>query len=295
MRHLRLYRAIRLIHRQGSIRKAAEKLAVSPSALNRSIQGFEEEFGTDVFERIPGGVRLSSAGELLMELIDRHLTEYDALIGQVSDLRDGLSGHLRLSVGSDLDAGLVPEVVAAFEHAHPGVSVEMISSDSVDLLRQRLVDLAILTNPQTDDGVEVLHSAKVALGAWQGGGARDLAAKVGLWDIVAGRLVLPPDATGSRSAISHLLRRHHLEEGVSTSVTAAQAWPRMRSGASVAIFPEVALTPLTRPQGLVRLPIALGTVQCAILRAAKVPMTRPAQTVFAMLQGRLDNAEADNV
>ena len=53
MRHLRIYRAIRLIQRTGSIRKAAEVMAVSPSALNRSVQAFEEEITLPVFERIP--------------------------------------------------------------------------------------------------------------------------------------------------------------------------------------------------------------------------------------------------
>ncbi|MGP1354898.1 LysR family transcriptional regulator, partial [Roseicyclus sp.] len=77
MRHLRIYRAIRLIQRTGSIRKAAELLAISPSALNRSVQGFEEELGLPVFDRVTGGVRLTSAGELLLDLLDRHMTEFD--------------------------------------------------------------------------------------------------------------------------------------------------------------------------------------------------------------------------
>lgn len=284
MKHLKSYRAIRLIHRQGSIRKAADTLAVSPSALNRSIQAFEEEFGAAVFERLPKGVRLSSAGELLLDVIDRHLAEHDALLAQISDLRDGMAGHLAISVGSDLDAGLVLEVIAGFEHAHPGVSVEVITQSDIEPLRQRQVDLAVLTNPRTDDSVEVLHSVKVPLGAWRSG-ADPEAGQIGLWDIAAERMVLPPDGTGSRSTISHLLRRHQLHEGVTTTVTAAQLAPRMGAMASVAIFPDLVMDPLDDVR---RLEISLGQVQCSVLRAAKVPMTRPAQAAFAALQSRLD-------
>ncbi|BDW84461.1 helix-turn-helix domain-containing protein [Roseicyclus marinus] len=79
MRHLKIYRAIRLIQRTGSIRKAAENLAISPSALNRSVQSFEEELGLPVFDRVPGGVRLTMAGELLLNLLDRHLVAFDDL------------------------------------------------------------------------------------------------------------------------------------------------------------------------------------------------------------------------
>lgn len=290
MRHLKIYRAIRLIHRQGSIRKAAEVLSVSPSALNRSVQAFEEEFGTEVFERVAGGVRLSSAGELALAVIDRHLADFDGLLDQISDLRDGLAGHLAISVGTDLDAGLVLEVIAGFERAHPGVSVEIISGEGVAPLRQRQVDLAILSQPQTDDSVEVLHSAKMRLGAWQRGAPGASLPKIGLWDLVEERLLLPPEGTGSRTAISHLLRRSELREGVHTSASAAQAGQRMASGSDglVALFPDMVM----RDQGtsLHRLPLDLGAVQCSVLRAARVPMTRPAQAVFALLQARLDGA-----
>lgn len=288
MKHLRLYRAIRLIHRHGSIRKAAEVLAVSPSALNRSVQAFEVEFGTPVFERIASGVRLSSAGELLLDVIDRHLTEHDLLLGQVSDLRDGLAGHLSLSVGADLDAGLVVDVVAEFEKAHPGVSVDIVDHGGLEALRQRQVDLAIVTNPQTDGSVEVLHSVQIPLGVWVSSDATHLGAKVGLWDIVEGRVLLPPDETGARSAISHVLRRHHLQEGVTTSLSAAQLWQRMDAPASVAVFPDLVMRPLSDVVRIRRLEVAVGHVQCSILRAAKVPMTRPAQALFALLQSRLD-------
>jgi len=292
MKHLRLYRAIRLIHRHGSIRKAADVLAVSPSALNRSVQAFEEEFGTPVFDRIAGGVRLSSAGELLLDVIDRHLTEHDALLGQISDLRDGLAGHLAVSIGADIGAGLVLDVVAAFEQAHPGVSVEVIEHNGIDALRQRRVGLAVVSTPQTDDSGEVLHSVQAPLGVWCHGDSPADGGKVGLWDIVEGRVLLPPEGTGARTAISHVLRRHHLQEGVTTSVTAAQLWQHMGAQASVAIFPDMVLRPLSAVVRMRRLEIAAGRVQCAILRAARVPMTRPAQALFALLQARLDAGAA---
>jgi DNA-binding transcriptional LysR family regulator len=288
MRHLKTYRAIRLIHRHGSIRQTADILSISPSALNRSIQAFEEEIGVDVFERIPSGVRLSAAGELLLAVIDRHLAEFDALLDQFSDLRDGLAGEVSLQVGRDIDAGLILGVVADFEAAHPGVSVTLVSDDSPMTLRQRLVDLAILTNPQTDDGVEVLHSVRVALGAWRSGPATGQAPS-GLWDIVAKRLLLPPEGTGARSAISHVLRRTQLSVSVATSVTAAQLGQRMAAtDGTVAIFPDLVMQSLASHASAHRLLMKVGEVQCSLLRAKKVPMTRPAQAIFALLQGRLD-------
>ena len=61
MRHLQTLKLIQDVARAGSIRKAAEDLNITSSALNRRIQAFEAEFGAQIFERLPRGVRLTSA------------------------------------------------------------------------------------------------------------------------------------------------------------------------------------------------------------------------------------------
>jgi DNA-binding transcriptional LysR family regulator len=289
MRHLRIYRAIRLIQRTGSIRKAAELLAVSPSALNRSVQGFEEEMGMPVFDRVPGGVRLTAAGELLLDMLDRHLTEFDDLRARLATLRDGLSGVLRLSFGPDIGAGLVLAALREFEDAFPGVSVEVGTDAGPGPLHRREVDLAILTNPETDDAIEVVHAQRLRLAAWQGAEAP---APAGLWELVERRLLLPPEGTGSRVAFSHLLRRNRLEAGTVSALPAAQLAAQLPGNPRIAVFPETVFDPAAPPAGLARLPLALGEVQACILRAARVPMIRPAQAFLTVLQRRLDEAVA---
>jgi DNA-binding transcriptional LysR family regulator len=156
MKHLKIYHAIRLIQREGSIRKAAEALAVSPSALNRSVQTFEESIGVDVFERIPAGVRLTAAGELLLDVVARHLIEFEELQRQFGNLRDGQTGKLRVGLGDDIAAGLPLLAIRDLEDDMPGVSADITSGDALHALRRREIDLAIVTNPETDRSVEVL-------------------------------------------------------------------------------------------------------------------------------------------
>jgi len=55
MNHLRFLRYADEVARAGSIRQAAERLHVAPSAVNRRIQDIEEELGTPIFERLPRG------------------------------------------------------------------------------------------------------------------------------------------------------------------------------------------------------------------------------------------------
>ncbi len=51
MKHLRLLHYVDEVARVGSIRRAAERLNLTASALNRRIQDIEEELGTPIFER----------------------------------------------------------------------------------------------------------------------------------------------------------------------------------------------------------------------------------------------------
>lgn len=289
MRHLKIYRAIRLIVREGSIRGGAEALAISPSALNRSIQAFEEEMNVAVFERIPSGVRLSVAGELLLDVIDRHLTEFDDLQNQLNELRDGLRGTLRISVGSDLNAGLVPAALVQFEQEFPGVSVAMETDDTTDGLHRRAVDLALLTNPVTDDAVEVVFSQPVPLTAWRR--AKDTSTPItGLWNLVEERLLLPPQSTGSRAIFGHRLRRSRLAERVTSVLTAAQVFQRPHGGNSICVFPEIIHAPDPDDATIERLNLPLGDVQFTVLRSTRIPLTRSAQAFGTILQRKLDDA-----
>ncbi|MEM7721824.1 MAG: LysR family transcriptional regulator [Pseudomonadota bacterium] len=286
MRHLKVYRAIKLIHRTGSIRRAAADLSISPSALNRSIQAFEDELSFPVFERVPGGVRLSEAGELLFDVIDRHLTEFENLQRQLGNLRDGDIGELRISLGTDIAAGLVLSCIAELEATFPGVSVELTHDNSAGSLRQRHVHLAVLTNPDTDDMIEVVHAHRCRLVGWQHGKASP--ALSGLWDLADIRVLLPMEATGSRTAISHLLRRRRVSLGPTSSLSAAQVGDALRGSPSVAIFPEIIFGNSTMSRDLHVLPLAFGHVQVCALRMTRAPLTRPAQAFLGILQRRLD-------
>lgn len=55
------------VARCGSLRRAAEQLHISASAINRQILQAEEAFGTPLFERLPEGLRMTTAGELLYD------------------------------------------------------------------------------------------------------------------------------------------------------------------------------------------------------------------------------------
>jgi DNA-binding transcriptional LysR family regulator len=122
MRHLQTLTVIRDVARAGSIRKAAEDLNITASALNRRIQRFEEEFGTQIFERLPRGVRLNPAGELLMQHILLQLSDLERIRGQVADLSGERRGHVAIACSQAVNPIFLPEQIAAYRAEHPGVT-----------------------------------------------------------------------------------------------------------------------------------------------------------------------------
>src|SRR6478736_3773962 len=96
MRHLRLLTHVVEVARSGSIRKAAELLNLTPSAMNRRIQDLEAEVGTPLFERRPRGVKLTTAGEMFVRYARSQIAEADRMKSQVEDLRGLRRGPVQI-------------------------------------------------------------------------------------------------------------------------------------------------------------------------------------------------------
>lgn len=122
MRHLVTYQYIEAIARAGSIRKAAEDMNITASALNRRIQRFEEEFGSEIFERLPRGVRLNPAGELLIRHIRSQESDLKRVQSQVADLTGIRRGHVSIACSQALIPYFLPRQISIYRKEHPNVT-----------------------------------------------------------------------------------------------------------------------------------------------------------------------------
>jgi molybdenum-dependent DNA-binding transcriptional regulator ModE len=76
MLHGRMLRYVDEVARSGSIRKAAIRLNVSASSINRQILSLEAELETPIFERMPSGLRLTATGEILIAHVRETMREH---------------------------------------------------------------------------------------------------------------------------------------------------------------------------------------------------------------------------
>ena len=125
MRFMTSLRFIDAVAREKSIRKAAEKLAITSTALNRRILQIEEEIGQPLFERLPSGVRLNTAGELFVQHIRAQQAELARVQSQIADLSGIRRGHVRVACGAETLRYFLPDVIAGYRAQHDAVTFDI--------------------------------------------------------------------------------------------------------------------------------------------------------------------------
>ncbi|MEO1292910.1 MAG: LysR family transcriptional regulator [Pseudomonadota bacterium] len=213
MKHLKTFELIEAVARAGSIRKAAEDTNLTASALNRRIQSFEKEFGWPIFERLPRGMRLNPAGELLMRHIQSQRTDISRIQSLVADLSGERRGHVSIACSQALLPYFLPEQIAIYRSAHPGVTFSVHVRDRSQAERDLASfssDLALVFEPVHLVEFEVLYALIQPVHAvFRRDGPIARKSPLRLRDCLEQYLVLPAKAYGVR----HLLERAAARRG----------------------------------------------------------------------------------
>ncbi len=138
---LNAMRAFEAAARLGSFVRAADELAVTPTAISHQIKGLEEALGVELFIRLPRGLRLSTAGAAYLPELTKG---FDALARAGERLSDGaLSGLLHVNtLASFAHCWLVPRIVN-FQHRYPEMDVRISTAvRHIDFMEED-VDVAV--------------------------------------------------------------------------------------------------------------------------------------------------------
>ncbi|WP_081610837.1 LysR family transcriptional regulator [Thioalkalivibrio sp. ALJ7] len=157
LRHLR---AVCEIVRLGSVTAAADSLCVTQSALSHQLRQLEERLGVTLFERRTRPVRLSAAGERLLQAADWVLPEVTAAQRDVVQIRDGGRGRLFLVLECHSCFQWLMPAVGAFRRHWPEVELDLTLSHgftALDALRNGDVDAAVAVDPVDDPELESVH------------------------------------------------------------------------------------------------------------------------------------------
>ena len=150
MKHLRILRYVDEVARTGSIRKAADQLNVTASAVNRRIMDLEEELGAPLFERRPRGVRLTAAGEVFVNYLREQDGDVERMKSQIEDLKGMRRGTVRIACSQALALEFLPREIGEFRKRHPFVAFDVKVFDheqAMAALATYEVDLVLVFRP----------------------------------------------------------------------------------------------------------------------------------------------------
>ena len=147
---LRQLEIIRAIADTGSFTAAGEKLHVSQSAISRQVLLLEAELGEPVFHRIGRRIRITPAGESLLQLSHRVFQDVQDTVSQITEKQESLRGTMRLVGGMTVCLYVFPSLLAEVRRTHPHLDLKITVGSgerSIALLRAGAGDLGLVTLP----------------------------------------------------------------------------------------------------------------------------------------------------
>src|SRR4051812_11331414 len=127
----------------GSIRRAAGELGLTPSAVSQQIRRLEQETGVTLLRRTTRRLSLTEAGEAFYEGCVAMVSAARIAHERLADLQDAPVGELRVSAPAGFAAGHLVKGLAPFLAAHPRLGLRLVVTDEpIDIVRER-IDFAI--------------------------------------------------------------------------------------------------------------------------------------------------------
>ncbi len=139
--------------RHGHFGRAAEASSISQPALSMQIKDLETALGTDLFERSPRGVQLTSFGEDVRARVQGILRAVDELGEMARSSGDDLHGPFKLGVIPTIAPYILPRVIRDLTAAYPTIDLqvrETLTPTLIGELQDGRLDAAILALPVSE-------------------------------------------------------------------------------------------------------------------------------------------------
>lgn len=151
----------------GSLRKAAEQLFISVSAVHRQIVLAEQELGIALFERLNHGLRLTLAGELLYADLLKWHKEFQQTRIRFDEIQGLHRGSIEFGLISALSESFVLHSMQHMSQHYPWIDflVHVLDSEKVaQMIQAAELDFGLLLNPQAHPHLEVVAFVEIPLG-----------------------------------------------------------------------------------------------------------------------------------
>lgn len=134
----------------GSLTQAAERLALSKSAVSKQLSRLEERLGARLVNRNTRQVSLTEVGAVYFDYCARILEEAEAAEAAVANLQDAPRGRLRVNAPMSFGTMHLAEALTGFARAYPEVTVDLELTDAFVDLVDGGIDVAVRITSMQD-------------------------------------------------------------------------------------------------------------------------------------------------
>jgi DNA-binding transcriptional LysR family regulator len=155
---LNLMRSLVAVADAGAITEAAARLGLTQPALTRRIQLLEQEFDAVLLSRSRKGAELTTIGELVVAEARALIERYDQLKTVVTSHHNLEGGTVRIGGGATAVSFVLPDAIAEFRRAYPGVHFHVREASSAEVARDvgdGRLELGLVTEPVRSAGLQI--------------------------------------------------------------------------------------------------------------------------------------------
>ncbi|MFU8926394.1 LysR family transcriptional regulator [Acinetobacter puyangensis] len=156
-----------MVAKNESFRKAADHLHISVSAVHRQIVLAEEELGVQLFERIPNGLKLTLAGELLYADILRWQKDFKQTCTRFDEIQGLKRGSIEFGLITALSEGFIVECIAEINEKFPWINFQIQIHDSERIAAKIVnteIDFGLILDPLQHSHLDVISFMEIPLG-----------------------------------------------------------------------------------------------------------------------------------
>ncbi len=155
------YQVLKTVAEQGSFRKAADLLGLTPSAISHAISSFEMELGFSLFNRNKNGVTLTNYGERLLPYVNAVLNSDESLQQAIAEFNGLKQGKIKVGCFSSVCTNWMPQIMRSFQKDYPAIRIELFQGTYEDVaywIKNGIVDLGFLSvSSAADIPIEPLY------------------------------------------------------------------------------------------------------------------------------------------
>jgi len=238
-------RAFHAVAAEGSFTAAAKALRVGQPTITTHVRELESRFQVELFHRRGRRAVLTEAGEALLAVTQRLVTNEAEAVDLLRSFGGFRSGHLRVGAVGPYH---VTEMLAAFNERYPGVSVSVRVGNSKEVLQSLFdfsADVAVLAHTEDDPRLLAIpysrHPVVVFVNRRHPWSARD---SIRIEELEGARVVLREVGSTTRLAFEEALARAGIVIDPVMEIGSREAvWMAVRRGIGLGIVSEIEFYP----------------------------------------------------